>query len=100
MGAAINGADDSVAHLLSANDCFIVTQTIWKELKVLKQVLGKFCDVSGQSTNLSKFVVYFDRSVDDRIYGRVSRVLSIHKDTMSFKYLGFYFILFFWGQEG
>lgn len=34
------------------------------ETKILKQVLGKYCEVSCQAINLNKYVIYLRRDVD------------------------------------
>lgn len=67
---------------------FYLVQTTLQEAKNLKQVLSICVEVSGQTININKSAIYFQKDVDSRIRRRVSRFLSIHSSTMSFKCLG------------
>lgn len=49
--------------------------------KIFKQVLGRYCEVSNQTINLNKSIIYFEKGI-------VARFLSIHVGTMPFKFLG------------
>lgn len=47
VGAGIDGTGDSLTYLLFADDYFIMVQTTLQEAKLLKQIVGRYCEASG-----------------------------------------------------
>lgn len=87
VGAGIDGTGDSLTYLLFADDYFIMVQTTLQEAKLLKQIVGRYCEASGQAINLNKFTIYFGKDMDTRNWRRVSRFRSVklfHSSTWVF----------------
>ena len=88
LGVKIALGAPAVNHLLFADDSLFFSLANPKAGRKLKQILGLYEAVSGQSVNLGKSSITFGSKVSEDVKRRMRNLLGIHNEGGHGKYLG------------
>ncbi|KAH1046922.1 hypothetical protein J1N35_037706 [Gossypium stocksii] len=67
----------SLSHLFFADDLILFAKAEQDQARVIKEVLGNFCSISGHNVNIQKSNMVFSKGVNEDIQRRISGFLGI-----------------------
>lgn len=76
-GIKINRSSPIISHLLFADDCYIFSKVIPKEIEEINSCLLKFSEASGQTINNDKSEVIFSQNTPKQFKSRALNILKI-----------------------
>ncbi|PNX94786.1 ribonuclease H [Trifolium pratense] len=86
MRAGRNGP--LISHLMFADDLLLFGQAVEENMKVIMEVLNKFCSMSGQRVNYDKSSIFFSRNVTTNRRATLSEQSGLKETSNLGKYLG------------
>lgn len=88
QGVRICRSAPRVSHLLFADDCFLFFQADVHQANIMKEILNKYEEASGQAISLPKSEIFYSRNVDDPIKHSITNILGVRAVLGTGKYLG------------
>lgn len=67
----------SISHLLFADDCYIFSRVVPKEIEEIQGCLQKFSEALGQTSNHEKFEINFSHNTPHQFWSVASGILKI-----------------------
>ncbi|KAA3488057.1 RNA-directed DNA polymerase (Reverse transcriptase) [Gossypium australe] len=80
-----------ISHLFFADDLIIFGKAEMGQAHVLKDILRRFCDLSGHRISPMKSNMFFSKGVDTRLRDQISQFFGFQKVLNLGKYLGYLF---------
>ena len=77
-----------VSHLLFADDCFLFFQADENHANVMKQILLKYEEASGQAISLPKSKIFYSKNVEQPLQQVITGILGVRAILGTGKYLG------------
>lgn len=87
-GCSIARKAPTISHLLFADDCYFFFKAVETEARVMKRIIQRYENLSGQAVNFSKSIITFspNTSLEDR--NLICGVLEVKESMSPGKYLG------------
>lgn len=77
-----------MSHLMFADDLLLFAEANLDQIEVIKAVVGRFCEASGQKVNNSKTTIYFSKNVSHDEKHQIAGVGGFRTTSNIGKYLG------------
>ncbi|XP_039682896.1 uncharacterized protein [Medicago truncatula] len=77
-----------VSHLLFADDCFLFFKADENQANVMKQILLKYEEASGQAISLPKSEIFYSKNVEQPLQQVITSILGVRTVLGTGKYLG------------
>lgn len=87
-GCTIARGAPTISHLLFADDCYFFFKAIEVEASVMKGILNRYAEISGQLINYSKSIVTFSPNTSEENKQAVCMQLGVVEVQMPGNYLG------------
>ncbi|PKU61387.1 Putative ribonuclease H protein [Dendrobium catenatum] len=87
IGVRISSNSPRISHLLYADDVMIFVEAKIYNVKVIKEIIKKYCNWTGQKVNTPKSGLLFGKAVNTRMKRKIKNILG-YKEVKEFCYLG------------
>ncbi|KAK5785053.1 hypothetical protein PVK06_039598 [Gossypium arboreum] len=88
FGAKVCRSAPPITHLMFPDDCILFGETSRRGICVLKNILEKYEDCSGQCVNFEKSTAFFSSNVNDQDKNLVFQILNVRCSMNPKRYLG------------
>ncbi|CAN1760768.1 LINE-1 retrotransposable element ORF2 protein, partial [Linum perenne] len=87
-GIRLNNNSHVLNHMLFADDTILFGKATIREAENIKNIMERYCTVSGQAINSEKSAIYFSQNTPDNQKQLVANCLRVPIDSSMGKYLG------------
>ncbi|KAK5825104.1 hypothetical protein PVK06_019908 [Gossypium arboreum] len=86
--ASLQAAGPPISHLFFADDLVIFSKVDMKHSRLIRNILGRFCDFSGHKVNARKTNIFFAKGLDETVVDSISSLFGFQKVQNLGHYLG------------
>ncbi|KAI0496381.1 hypothetical protein KFK09_022697 [Dendrobium nobile] len=86
IGVRISSNSPRISHLLYADDVMVFVEARISNVKVIKEIIKKYCNWTGQKVNTAKSGLLFGKAVNTRMKRKIKNILG-YKEVKEFCYL-------------
>ncbi|PKU65728.1 Putative ribonuclease H protein [Dendrobium catenatum] len=87
IGVRISSNSPRISHLLYADDVMVFVEAKIYNVKVIMEIIKKYCNWTGQKVNIAKSGLLFGKAVNTRMKRKIKNILG-YKEVKEFCYLG------------